>query len=192
MSHAPRQVVFFLEEESAQAMLEIVFARLGPPQGVEPRFVTFDGKQDLEQQLLGKLRGYLNPNARFVIIRDKDREDCLEVKGRLKKICRAARRPEAVVRIACHELEAFYLGDLQAVETGLNLRGVARLQHKAVYRNPDAVVSPSSHLAKITKQRYQKVAGSRAIAPHLELTNPRSRSFQHLIASIRLAFRQLS
>ena len=117
-------------------------------------------------------------------MRDQDQSDCERTKESLEALCALAGR-QATVRIACRELEAFYLGDLAAVEAGLKIPGLGALQNKARFRDPDRVVCPAFELQKLTKNRYQKVAGSRAIAPHLNLTAPRSKSFQHLIETIR-------
>jgi len=89
------EVVFFLEEESAKALLEKVFRRLCPPQTeVQARFVVFEGKQDLEKRLRIKLSGYLNPNARFIILRDQDAAECEKVKDSIRRLCEMAGRPE--------------------------------------------------------------------------------------------------
>ena len=182
------ELVFFLEEESAKALLTGLLPRLIPAGSpIETRFIVFEGKRDLHRQLEKKLRGYLNRQARFIVLRDQDKQDCREVKRSLVARCKKAGRPDAVVRIACHELEAFYLGDLRAVESGLRIRGLALKQDKAKFRDPDHLQSPSLELEKLTNNRYQKVAGSRAIAPHLDLDQPGSRSFRHLIHAIRRA-----
>jgi len=182
------ELVFFLEEESARAMLEQIFPLLIPPSSpVRPRFIVFEGKQDLEKQLVNKLRHYLNPKAHFIVMRDQDRTDCRKTKAFLLKLCASAGHPQATVRIACRELEAFYIGDLQAVEYGLGVSGLAAKQNRAKFRDPDRLVSPAMELAKLTSNRYQKVAGSRAIAPYLNIESPRSRSFHHLIQAIRNA-----
>ncbi|HLK65186.1 MAG TPA: DUF4276 family protein [Bryobacteraceae bacterium] len=182
------EVVFFLEEESAKALLERIFPHLIPPgDEIHPRFIVFEGKQDLEKQLPNKLRGYLNPRARFIVMRDQDQADCRKTKRTLAAICTGAGHPQTTVRIACRELEAFYIGDLLAVEKGLDISGLAGKQAKAKFRDPDRLVSPSFELQKLTGNRYHKVAGSRAIAPHLNLQAPRSRSFHHLIRAIRRA-----
>jgi hypothetical protein len=181
-------LVFFLEEESAKALLEKIFPRLIPEGGqVHPRFIVFEGKQDLEKQLLRRLQGYVNPRARFIVMRDQDQSDCRKAKRSLVALCASAGRPQTTVRIACHELEAFYLGDLLAVEMGLGITGLAAKQNKAKFREPDRLPSPSKELEKLTSKRYQKVSGSRAIAAHLDLQTPRSRSFRHLIQAIRNA-----
>ena len=117
-----KELVFFLEEESAKALLETLWPRIvAGRKEVTPRFVVFEGKQDLEKQLCRKLSGYLNASARFIILRDQDEDDCKKVKRKLQSLCHEAGRPGALVRIACRELEAFYLGDLAAVELGLGV-----------------------------------------------------------------------
>ncbi len=116
------ELVFFLEEPSAQAMLEGLLPKLIPT-SVRCRFIVFEGKQDLERQLVKRMRGYRLPEARFVALRDKDSEDCGKVKARLAVMCADALRPESLVRIACHELESWCLGDLGAVEAGLKVAG---------------------------------------------------------------------
>ena len=178
-------LVFLLEEQSAKTLLEAIWPRLiAPDAQVFPKFIVFEGKQDLEKQLTKKLRGYLNPHARFIIIRDQDQNDCHQVKDKLTRLCADAGR-SAVVRVACRELEAFYLGDLRAVAIGLEISGLGAMQRKAKFRNPDNLARPSHELEKITRGHYQKVAGSRAIGPHLDLESPRSKSFHHLVRAIR-------
>jgi hypothetical protein len=187
-------LVFFLEEASARVLLEGIWPRLvAPDRNVNPQYRVFEGKQDLERQLERKLRGYQNPDACIIVMRDQDRDpDCRAVKRRLRDICRRANRTEAVIRIACHEIETFYLGDLHAVERGLEISGLAAKQRRAKFRNPDLLQHPSMELEKLTVKRYQKVSGSRAIAPHLDLGSRRSPSFWHLIQAIRNAVERLA
>lgn len=181
------ELVFLLEEESAKEMLVGILPRLlDPKSGVSTRFIVFEGKQDLEKQLVPKLARYQNPEARFIVLRDQDRHpDCRAVKSRLHSLCRQSGRKALKVRIACQELEAFYLGDLAAVEQGLGLKGLAKRQGEKKYRSPDSVVAPAKELERLTKFRYSKVLGSRAIAPHMALQSPRSTSFHHLLVAIQ-------
>jgi hypothetical protein len=181
-----KELVFLLEELSAKALLEVLLPRFLDP-SITPRFVPFEGKQDLDKQLERKLRGYLNPHARFIVLRDQDSfADCGRLKDNLRVKCQAAGR-EAVtlVRIACHELEAFYLADLAAVEKALGLRGLSQQQGIAKFRTPDTLGSPSQELALLTKKKYQKVGDSRRIGAYLEVENVRSASFKNLISGIR-------
>jgi hypothetical protein len=180
-----RQLVFFLEEQSAEEMLRGILPKIIPAD-VVPRFIVFEGKHDLEGQLVKRLRGYCHPNALFVVMRDQDAQpNCKNIKGKLLKLCDQAGREGVLVRIACRELESFYLADLQAVERGLGLPRLASQQQTRKFRDPDHLVSPKEELKKLTKKQYQPVAGSRAIGPCLELENTRSRSFRNLILGIR-------
>ena len=107
-------------------------------------------------------------------------------KAMLLGLCaRAGRQSVSLVRIACHELESFYLADLRAVEVALGLTGLVRHQNSARLRTADRVESPSRELAKLTQRAYQKVSGSRLLGPHLNVANDRSTSFKNLIAGIR-------
>ena len=179
------ELVFMLEEASARAMLEGLLPKVLSA-GITPRYIVFEGKQDLEKQLVRKMRGYRNPDARFVVMRDQDSNpDCKAVKAKLIELCRQAGKPDALVRIACRELESFYLGDLAAVERGLEITGLVRHQPNKLFREPDRLGSPSKELKTLTKGLYQKVGGSRDIGPHLDLDNTRSASFHNLVAGIR-------
>ena len=53
------ELVFFLEEPSAKAMLQGIIPRLLP--GIETRYIGFEGKQDLEKRLPIRLRAWHNP-----------------------------------------------------------------------------------------------------------------------------------
>jgi hypothetical protein len=148
------------------------------PDDIHPRYVVFEGKQDLEKQLEKRLRGWCFPNSCFVILRDQDHQDCFAVKAGLTAICNRAGKSEALVRIACRELESWYIGDFEAVESGLGIRGLARQAGKQKFRNPDRVDAPAKELERMTSGRYQKVSGSRAIGPHMEASRNRSSSFR--------------
>ena len=183
------QLVFFLEEPSAREMLEGLLPRL-LPRATVPRYVVFEGKNDMKKQLPKKLRGWRVPDSRFVVLRDKDGADCARAKGELGEICRKAGKPDALVRIACHELENWYLGNLNAVEKGMGLSGLARRQNRAKYRDPDRLANPVQELERVTGCRYQKVSGSRAIGPNLSVgmsgrPENRPRSFRVFVSGLR-------
>jgi len=138
---------------------------------------------DSLEKLAGAVAG-AQVDARFVVLRDKDSEDCREVKNRLVKKCAEGLRPDALVRVACHELESWYLGDLAAVEAGLQTTGLARHQHKTPFDKPDDLASPARKLQSIAPA-YQKIGGSRAIGPHLDPVNKRSHSFVVFVDGLR-------
>lgn len=178
-------LVCLLEEPSAEEMLKGVFPRL-LPDDIFVKFIVFDGKQDLEKQIVRRIRFWQKPNSVFLIMRDKDTGNCKQIKeGLVRKTIEAGRQAESVVRIACHELESFYLGDLKAVEKGLSMSNLQQHQDNRKCRSPDSMPNANDSLKKITKLRYQKVAGSRAIGPYLSLDGSnRSHSFNVLISGV--------
>lgn len=82
-------------------------------------------------------------------------------------------------------LESLLPRHLQAVEQALGIAGLASQQQSRKFRNPDRLGSPSRELKVLTRNAYEKVAGSRAMGQHLLLDNMRSASFRNLIAGIR-------
>ena len=47
-----RELVFFLEEESAKALLETLFPLLVASKSqIHPRFIVFEGRRDIEKQI---------------------------------------------------------------------------------------------------------------------------------------------
>ncbi len=57
--------VFFLEEPSAKEMLVGLLPRLLPPLA-KVQYLVFSGKQDLEKNLVRKIRGWQMPESVFV------------------------------------------------------------------------------------------------------------------------------
>lgn len=148
------------------------------------RYIVFEGKQDLEKRLIKILRGYKAPDARFIVLRDKDSGDCRKAKIKLKQLCAAAGKADAIVRIACHELESWYLGDLAAVERAFPHRKVARHQVKSKFKTPDRLANAGQELSRLIPE-YQNISGSRAIGPHLSVEGNRSQSFNVFVNSMR-------
>lgn len=179
-----KTMVFFLEEPSAREMLAGILPRI-LPEHMQVRYIVFQGKQDLEKNLQKKLRGWLMPDSIFVVMRDQDSGDCRAIKARLLGLCQASGQEKVLIRVACRELESFYLGDLAAVERGLGLRGLKSHQQERKFRDPDSLGNPAEVLFKLTNNVYDKIAGSRAIAPHLNLTTNCSTSFNVLLSGIK-------
>jgi len=181
-----KKLVFLLEERSAQALLETLLPRLLKSE-VQPRYIPFEGKQDLEKQLIRRIRAYQNPRVQFVVLHDQDSHpDCVTLKRRLLALCvDSGKLPACLVRIACRELESFYLADLAAAGKALGIDKLATHQSGKKFRAPDHLGSPSRELGKLTRGRYQKISGSRAIGAQLDLDNQRSPSFHNLIRGIR-------
>ena len=83
------------------------------------------------------------------------------------------------------ELESWYLGDLNAVEQGLQIAGLARKQEQSRYRTPDGIANPGQELRRLTGDKYQKIGGSRAVGLHLSPDGNRSHSFNVFVSGLR-------
>ncbi len=176
-------LIFFLEEPSSREMLKGLLPRI-LPEHIGTQYVVFEGKQDLEKRLPKRLAAWQTPDCHFVVLRDQDSGDCVTIKQDLRQKCVDAGKADVLVRIACHELESWYLGDLQAVEHALGQTGLVRQQGKVKFRYPDRLANPSEELAKLAPA-YQKVSGSRAIGSWLDIDNNCSTSFRFFISGVR-------
>lgn len=170
------EVVFLLEEPSAQDLLEGLVPRLIPGHW-SVRYIPFQGKQDLEKRLVNFLRAWRNREARFVVMRDQDSGDCRTIKSNLLSLCRKARRPDALIRVACRELESWVLGDLDAFGREFECVQATRQSGKAKFRNPDAIGSPVQELRRFVPT-YQKREGAKRMGPLLIPDQNSSTSFR--------------
>lgn len=175
-------LVFLLEELSMKVFLEGLLPRILPVE-VEYRLIPHEGKTDLEKSIPRKLRAWRDPNTYFVVLRDQDQGDCLAVKEKLAGLCDSAGRSDALVRIACRELEAWILGDLKAVGDAFGLPRLGQQQVKAKFRNPDQLGNPSEEITKLVKN-YQKVSGARAVGQHLDAARCCSPSFGAFVVGV--------
>lgn len=182
------ELVFLLEEASIVELLKVIVPSLVPEQ-VQCRYIPHEGKSDLEKSIPRKLRAWKTPGVRFVVIRDKDQDDCHAVKDRLRALCQQESRPDTLIRIVCHHLESWYLGDLAAVENAFALNGIARRQDQRRFREPDALPNAEQELRRLVPQ-YQKIAGSREIAGHLNMEDNRSHSFKVFLSGVRGLFEE--
>lgn len=184
-----KTLVCFVEGDADELLVRSLFSQIVSSDAATLQVIRFRGKQDLEKRLTDRLRGWLIPESRFLVVRDQDAEDCRKLKVRILGLVQASGKSVASsrVRIACHEIESFYLGDLAAVEKGLGLKGLATQQKKARYRDPDhALANAKQELKRLTRNLYQKISGTRLIAPYLLLDGSNySRSFNALVSAIR-------
>jgi hypothetical protein len=177
-------LVFFLEEESAKFLLESFLPKIIPDE-YETQFIVFEGKSDLDKKLTLRLRRWCKPDCKFVVLRDQDNADCRIVKKDLREKCKNGNNEEALIRIACTELESWYFGDFDAIQSGLEIPSIQNYKNKAKYRKPDNIIKPSKELMKITKGKYQKRSGSREIGKYLSIEGNKSTSFNVFIQGIR-------
>jgi len=178
------EIVFLLEESSMEETLKGLLPRV-LRNDISLKYIKFDGKRDLEKKLPRKLRGYLKPDSKFVILRDQDSGDCITIKKRLKSLCVQSNKPDALVRIVCRELESWFLGDLAAIEAGLGLIGLAQRQSEKKFRNPDNHNNAKQILKELTGGRYRRTSSAREISFHLDPENNTSHSFRVFVEGVK-------
>ena len=106
------------------------------------------------------------------------------------EICQQAGKAEVLIRIICHELESWFLGDLAAVEKayGFTPQSLSKRQTQQKFRDPDRLNSAKQELKKLINEysaEYYAGTHSKAIAPYLSLTENKSRSFQVFLEAIK-------
>lgn len=159
-------LVVLTEEESMEVVLRQLLPRMGLIEG-SFQIVTFDGVRDLEQSLVRRVKAWRDPNARFLIIRDNDSGDCQQRKRRLLALLEQTNRAgHAKIRIVMQQLEAWFLGDKNALISA-GLIGGARIP-STVRGDPSRHRVPADVIRHL-KRDYGKVTGARLVAPYLSL-----------------------
>ncbi|TGE21729.1 DUF4276 family protein [Hymenobacter aquaticus] len=187
-------IEFLLEEESAKAALDLLLPRLLPA-GVTWWCHFHRGKTDLLHRLPGRLKTYARqlagqPDLRVVILMDAD-TDCRRAKAELEKMvadaglltkATAAGRPYHILtRLAVQELEAWFLGDRDAIRAAYPR---VRPQHfSGLPPDPDTIADTWETLLRVLQKADAgatkgKIRWAETIAPHLEPARNKSASFQ--------------
>ena len=162
----------------------------------EFQIVHFQGKDHLMANLRDRLHaysGWLPDDWRFVVLVDRDNDDCRALKKRLEDAaaesgllsrtrsdgaCR-----QIVNRVAVEELEAWYFGDRQAVRSAYP-KVPATIPRRTRYRCPDAIRGGTWEAFERVMQAHgyfpsglNKIEATRDIAPHVDPARNRSPSF---------------
>ncbi len=129
------KLVFMLEEPSMKEVLNVLLPKLLPAE-IAFHCIAHSGKSDLEKSLPRKLRGWNDPDVRFFVLRDQDDLDCKIVKDQLRKICDDAGRPDAIIRIVCHDVD----GGIKAQQIGRQKNFAYQKERAAGYGSPFLLV----------------------------------------------------
>lgn len=189
-------VLIFMEEPSTEAALTNLLPRLLPEQTTF-QSIVFQGKTDLLNNLAARLHGYASwiPNDwRIVVLVDEDRQDCVQLKSQLEEAARAAGLIsksqsaggsfQILNRIAVEELEAWFIGDIEALRH-VYPRLPASLAQRQKFRDPDHVPGGTWEALEAALQTcgyypvgYPKVDAARQISFYMDPARNRSHSFQ--------------
>lgn len=189
-------IEFLLEEPSAEAALNLLLPKLLPHDATWHCY-PHRGKTDLFQRLPGRLKTYARQfphqsDLRVVILMDAD-TDCRRRKAELEQIVAdaglltkttAAGQPFRIItRLAVQELEAWFLGDREAIQAAYPR---VRPQHfSGLLHDPDTIADTWETLWRVLKEGKYYLAGkakvewAETIAPHLEPRRNTSASFQY-------------
>ncbi len=173
------------EEKSMECFLEGLLPRILPEGfalGQNCFIHSHEGKSQLLKSIPKKMKAYpyFPEPVRVLIIHDQDSNDCKELKSRLQSLC----SPEILylIRIACKELENWYLGDFDAIEQSFPEVKASHYRSKAKFRNPDKLHG-ADEMSKLTKN-LSKTAAARRIAPIINIEINQSESFNQLLNGI--------
>lgn len=196
-------IEFLVEESSAEVALRSIIPKIlgdAASYNIHP----YQGKPDLVRKLPSRLKAYkkwIPDDWYIVVLVDADNEDCRELKARLEQAATDAGfatktaaphgRFQVVNRIAVEELEAWFLGDIDAIRAAYpHVRQT--LARKAPYRNPDAVAGGTWEALARELQRagyhrsgLDKITAAREISKHMKPERNRSKSFQVFCEGLR-------
>jgi len=169
-------IVFLTEEASMKELLSGIIHTQYPSlhEGLDWHIIAYQGKADLEKNIQSKMRSWNYNNPHFIILRDNDGGDCLQLKSKLANLASETGKPHHI-RIVCQELEAWLLGDADAVKKVFPHAPFHNAQR--TYRNPDNLNNASQILTELTGSP-SKVSRAQDIAPHLSPSRNASKSFQ--------------
>lgn len=136
-----------------------------------------EGKNDLEKSIPRKLKAWRTPGVHFCVIRDNDGADCRKLKRKIVALCKSNGHPDTLVRIACQELEAWYIGEPDALADAFERESLRGIGKKRKYRNSDLIQRPSVEIERLIPE-FSKLSGARRIARHLTRERNRSTSFR--------------
>ena len=187
---------FLVEEPSMAEVLKVILPKILPQGWVlnENFFVRpHQGKSDLKKSIPNKFKAFseLPFNTGIIVVQDQDANDCRQLKNELSELCNQHNSKPCPyrVRIACHELESWYLGDASALEAVFPHHFKAnKYKNKELCKNPDNIVSPKHRLKKIVGD-YPQIDIARRIAEKMDVNANKSGSFNQfkngVIALIR-------
>lgn len=179
----------FTEEPSLKIVLETILPKI-LPQNVYFQIYSHQGKQDLERALRTTLPSISKiPGSKILVTRDQDSADCKDLKQHLTETIGLNCQCDFLIRIICRELEAWYLGDMQAIQKAYPRFNAEQYKNKAEFRNVDKLQSANKELLKLipeysNRDYLPKLETAEYISPFLDLNNNKSESFNYTIAAI--------
>ncbi|WP_252177164.1 DUF4276 family protein [Endozoicomonas sp. 4G] len=197
------KLIVFVEEVSMEAALDKLLPKiLGD---VAFQIIQFQCKDDLLKQLPSRLRGYsswLPAEHAIIVLVDRDRDDCRQLKQQLEQIAieaglvtktQGAERFQVVNRVVIEELESWFFGDWPAVRQAYP-RVRENIPRRTKYRNPDEITGGTWEALEreMKKAGYfstgiNKLECARKIGQHMDPAVNNSPSFNAFVTAINTA-----
>ena len=179
------RVEILTEEPSMEYFLSGFLPRILPTGHIlnENCFIrSHEGKTHLLKSIPGKMRAYSSYHevVKVLIIHDQDSNDCIRLKQQIKLLCMDT--IPVVIRIACKELENWYLGDFHAIEKTFPDVKADKYMNKAKFRNPDKL-NGSQEMKLLTKE-FSKTSTAREMGSQLSTNHNKSKSFNHFVSGL--------
>ena len=175
---------FLVEEPSIAEVLKIILPKILPQGWIlnENFFVRpHQGKSDLKKSIPQKFKTFssLPFHTGIIVVQDQDANDCRQLKVELSDLCNQNNIKPCPyrVRIVCHELESWYFGDVQALESVFPHHFKAKqYKNKDLCKHPDNIITPKTRLKKIVGE-YPQIETANKIATQMDINNNKSESF---------------
>lgn len=186
---------FLLEEESAERVLDNLLPKIIMGEHTY-RCIRFQGKKDLLNKLPLELKGYakwIPIDYRIVVLVDRDRDDCIELKNSLNEIAKTAGLKvktgtdagsfQVLNRVAVEEIEAWFFGDADAMRLAYPKLS-KNFEMKTKYRIPDSIQNTWESMESLLqrggyfKTGLRKTEAAYEISKNMEPLKNRSKSFQ--------------
>ncbi len=197
------QIEVLVEEQSAEEALRHLLPKILRGRG-RAKVINLGSKHKLLKALPSRLAAYKKrmeggESLRVAVLVDRDSDDCAVLKRDLEQMASQAGLstktfPDALGefvvlnRIVVEELESWFIGDPEALRNAFTSLPVIS-QKTGIFRNPDNGGSWEAlhrFLKKhgIYKSSFPKIDAARRIAPHLDISANKSRSFQAFVAGM--------
>lgn len=183
-----KHVEILVEESSMENFLRVLLPNILPA-GYQLDVNCFirahEGKWHLQKEIPKKVKAYrhIKRPCKVIVIQDQNSSDCKKLKSLLIKLITENADIPFLVRIVCRELEAFYLGDMRAVDKVYPKFKTDKFSRKAKFRNPDNCFA-FNEIKKLIPG-FQKVYASKEISKYISIEHNKSRSFKHLVTGIQ-------
>ena len=183
-------VEILVEEASMESFLRVILPRVLPDKYtldyncfIRPH----EGKSHLQKSIPRKVQGFKHYSTpvKLIVVHDQDTHDCQVLKAKLSSLIEEKDQllPK-LIRIACRELENWYLGDLNAIEKVYPDSKASKQQNKARFRNCDNL-NGSEEMQKLSGH-FTKIYAARQIPLRMNLKENTSISFNHFVNGIKL------